>query len=227
MPAEVEVLETPIEKPNEGSEPKVTPPPEVKPEVKPDAPAEKKPDETSPEKPKAESLLDKKTEAEKPVVPEKYADFKLPEGQKIDPEFMGKAQTVFKELGLTQENAQKLVSLQAENTAAQIKQTMDVYNKQIADWTAETKKELGADTEKALSVASKGIDEVFKDPAENKQFREMMKESGLGNWKLMVKAFSYVGGLVREDKLVDGKPATDSKKTDAEVLFDHPTSRPT
>src|SRR6266852_5763511 len=71
----------------------------------------------SKEEPKVEPKLDAdgkpivEPKKEEPVIgaPEKYADFRVPEGFKFDPEALTEAQATFKELGLTQDQAQKLV----------------------------------------------------------------------------------------------------------------------
>ena len=69
---------------------------------------------------KSEAEGDKKPEAQTGA-PEKYEDFKLPDGYQFDPETLKTAQATFKELGLTQEQGQKLVDLYAANgiTAAE------------------------------------------------------------------------------------------------------------
>lgn len=163
-------------------------------------------------------------EVAKPVVPEAYADPKLPEGMVLAPELKTKFDSVAKESGLSQEQYQKFVDVQMEYTEAQMKQTMDAFTKQIQEWKDETKKELGADMTKTLSVASKAIDTIFTNPEENKAFREMMTETGMGNWKLMVKAFTFVGEQLKEDKFVAGKSGDMERKSTEDILFDHPTS---
>jgi hypothetical protein len=49
--------------------------------------------------------------------PEEYAEFTLKEGQTLDQAALDYALPIFKELGLTQEQAQKLVNIQAEGMA--------------------------------------------------------------------------------------------------------------
>src|SRR5712671_1685898 len=48
--------------------------------------------------------------------PDKYADFKVPDGFKFDEKALTEATAAFKELGLSQEKAQKLVDTYAKNT---------------------------------------------------------------------------------------------------------------
>lgn len=224
MAEEVAVLEKPTETPKEVADTSLL---DKAPETKADAPADKKPTEASTEKKTTESLLDKPTEVKKEaaVAPEKYAPFKAPDGIAMDEKVIEKFDAECKALNIPQDKRDAILQMQVEHTQTEIQKTMDTFNQQIADWTAETKKELGPNTEKALAVASKGIDTAFPDPAENKAFRDMMKETGLGNWKLMVKLVSHIGKLSSEDKLVAGKPAGGERKSNAEVLFDHPDSQ--
>lgn len=59
-------------------------------------------------------------EADKPVVPEKYADFELPEGFQMDTKALEEFMPLAKELGMTQEAAQKAISLHAKAMGAVI-----------------------------------------------------------------------------------------------------------
>jgi hypothetical protein len=202
---------------------------------------EKPKDGSQPAKPEGTSLLDKKTGDEKPAdakagdkpadkpaatVPEKYTDPKLPEGFTLNAEAKTKFDGLAKELGMTQEAYQKVFDVYGEQLAADVKTKVDQFNQTISGWKEETQKELGTDIDKTLALASKGIDKIFSDPADNKAFREMLSESatGLGNWKLMVKAFSFVGKAISEGTFVEGNPATGAKKSAEEVLYDHPDS---
>lgn len=74
-----------------------------------------------------------------PVVPESYADPKLPDGITLDPTLKSEFDVVAKDLKLTQEQYQKIVDIQTKGTENQMKQTMDIFNKQISDWAEERK----------------------------------------------------------------------------------------
>jgi len=164
------------------------------------------------------------TEEKAVVVPEKYEDPKLPEGFSLNPEIKTEFDSVAKDLKLTQEQYQKIVDLQVKHSQSQIKQTMDQFNKMVSDMKEETIKELGPNTEKALADAARAIDRALPDPKDNKEFRELMSSSGLGNSRLVVKLLSNLGKNFAEGKFVEGIPDTKRRKSDAEVLFDHPTS---
>jgi hypothetical protein len=189
-----------------GSQPDKTPPADSQPGAKP---------------PASGTTTDsgKTTDKPAPSAPEKYAEFKTPDGLALDQASLEKFDATCKELNLPQEKRDSLLTLQAQHTESQIKKTMDAFNEQINAWTDETKKELGADPTKSLAVASKAIDSIFTDPKENKEFREMMKTTGLGNWRLMVKAFSFVGKSLSEDRFVEGRPDSKESKTPAERIY--------
>jgi len=160
------------------------------------------------------------------VVPEKYADFKMPDGIRVDAQALTKFDAECKTLSLPQEKRDSLLAIQVEHTTATVKQTMDLYQKQIADWTAETKQMLGADTDRALSAASKAIDRVFTDPKENKEFRELLAANGSGNHRLMVKLMSHYGQAISEDKFVEGSAGNSQTKSIAERIYDtSPTTK--
>lgn len=80
-----------------------------------------------------------KPDDQKPAgTPDKY-DFKPPEGQTYDPKLLADAETVFRELGLTQAQANRLVELQAKTLAPKSAQDAIAMIKSQGDaWTAET-----------------------------------------------------------------------------------------
>lgn len=184
-------------------------------------------------KDEAGSLLDKKpegaqdggkpspektTDQPKTATPEKY-ELKAPEGITISEEAKGKFDSLAKELGLSQENYSKIAQLQFDLVEAETKQKLEAFDKTVNEWKEETKKELGADFENKLAVASKGIDHVFKDAKQNEEFRSLMKDTGLGNHSLMVKLVSFIGAMVSEDKFPAGKPDASTEKSVAERLY--------
>src|SRR5215471_21036533 len=90
--------------------PERTPTGEIKDQTPPPTP------DTPPEPVKAEekpSVLNEKTPAAAGA-PEKYSDFTPPEGFDLNEEAMAKAEPIFRELGLTQAQAQRMVDFYAE-----------------------------------------------------------------------------------------------------------------
>lgn len=89
--------------------------------------------------------------------PESYAEFKLPEGTPIDKERLDAALPVFKEMNLSQEQAQKLVELQAQGMKTQEEQ-FNVDKQQRVD-AIKADKELGGDNfSKVEETVQKALD---------------------------------------------------------------------
>lgn len=166
------------------------------------------------------TLLGDKVKQES-ALPEKY-EFKLPDGVSLDEGLLGDVTPVFKELGISQEGAQKLADAYVKNLAkqseAQKQSTMTAYKQVVEDWKSETKKELGADADKSLSFAAKAINKFGSD-----KLREMMNETGVGNHVELVKFFIAVGKSISEDSFVEPNRTS----TGDVSLYDHPTSKAT
>ncbi len=95
------------------------------------APEPTKDGDAAPAEPQAEPA--------KPTVPDAYT-FQLPQGMKADDELVAKISPVFKELGLTQEQAQKVANVYAERVAAQEKARLDQLAADHETWKGETQK---------------------------------------------------------------------------------------
>lgn len=144
--------------------------------------------------------------------PETYTDFKMPEGVALDKALLDKALPMFKDLGLSQDAAQKLVSFQAENVKSEIDARLTDYNKTVEGWKQETMKSLGADYEKELGFAAKALDAYG-----SKELRQLLDQTGFGNNPLIAKMLVAVGKAMSEDAVVEGSrhapsdPETDLK----------------
>jgi hypothetical protein len=154
-------------------------------------------------------------DAPKTGAPEKYTDFKLPDGLKFDPALVEPFNAVAKELGLSQDGAQKIVDLQAQSVKAEIDARLDGFNKQVEGWGEASKKLFGTDFEKQFGLAAKAV-ERFGDA----DLKTLLRESGLGNHPSIIKAFNKIGAMMSEDQPVDGRRAGGEAKTTAELMFD-------
>lgn len=141
-----------------------------------------------------------------PVVPEAYADFKAPDNYTIDPKTIEAATPIFKELGLTQDQAQKLVTFHTEQLLAAAKGPQDAYAATRTEWQTKTQ----ADTE----MKSYGFDKVKTDigraldslgaPDLVKDFKAAMDITGAGDHPAFVKAMWKLSQFVGEGKHVSG-----------------------
>ncbi|MFA5379252.1 MAG: peptidase [Dehalococcoidia bacterium] len=138
--------------------------------------------------------------AESAGVPEKY-ELKAPEGMVLDEAMMAKAEPVFKELGLTNEGAQKLADLYAGAQQEFTTQIKEAWVKQDQEWLAEIKadKEFGGTNYlKNAALAQSAIAWVeSKVPGFTKEIG--FERLGLVNNPFLAKAFSAIGDLMRED----------------------------
>jgi hypothetical protein len=160
-----------------------------------------------------------KTEAEKKQgAPEKYADFKLPEGIAPDAEALKDFAAVAKELDLSQDKAQKLVDLQTKIIAREQQNGLASFQKLKADWLDESKKAFGAEYEKEFATASKAI-ERFGTPQEQADLRKALNESGLGNHPAFMKWANRIGKAVSEDKFVEGGAGPGAEKSTKELFY--------
>jgi hypothetical protein len=151
--------------------------------------------------------------AAKNKAPEKYEDFKLPEGVTAIPEVMDKFKATAKEMNLTQAAAQKLVDLQAEAIAKAAEASQKGFSDMQKEWREETLKVLGTDKEAKLGLVSKAIDKIG-----TPELRQLLKDSGLGNNKEVILFLAKVGEMVSEDGFVDGK-GKGGNKTDGELFY--------
>ena len=136
----------------------------------------------------------------KPQGAPEYTSFTLPEGMTPDPKLMDGFKSLAKESGLSQEVAQKFVTLQSDYAKAEIealvKETEIQKVKMVEDLKQQTIKELGSDYQKELGFAGKALDYAEKAAP---GLRKLMEETGLGNHPLLVKAYIAFGKGMAED----------------------------
>lgn len=175
-----------------------------------------KSDDVSLETEDGKTLLTKKDGVEEPKTdvkaPDAYAAFTAPEGFTLDPKAIEAATPIFKELGLTQEQAQRLVSLNAAQQIEAAKAPQATYEATRRDWQAK----VHADTEMAAYSrdGKTGLDAVKIDlgraiavmgPELGKEFKAAMDLTGAGDNPAFVKGFWKLAQQVVEGKSVSGK----------------------
>lgn len=173
---------------------------EEKPETKP---------ETKPE--------DKKNEPEKKPdaatgAPEKYEDFKLPEGYKLSEEAGKEVTAMFKELNLTQDQAQKLVDYYGKNLLA----TAEAPYKQWADtqkeWVSDIQDRFGSKADPVRRDINSAINNALP-PSLARAFRAALDITGAGSNPDVFEALSILTKPHIEGKSVPpGKPSNEANK---------------
>jgi hypothetical protein len=157
-------------------------------------------------------------EAAKFAAPEKYGDFKFPEGYKPQDEYLGKFQTLAKNIGLKQDGAQQLVDLFGEMHQGLVKSHAAEGEALLTAWkeAAKTDKEYGgAEFDKNIGLANK-VFEKFGSPA----LKTLLDSTGFGSNPEVLRLAIKIGRAIGEDNLVSGNSAGGSDKPDPlKVMF--------
>jgi hypothetical protein len=160
--------------------------------------------------------------------PEAY-DLTAPEGVTLDAETLADADPVFRELGLSNEAANKLIPLAtkfSERIAAQTLQANDqaVVSEVIAQrkaWATEAKADAeigGANWDQTVELSAKALDALGY--PKGSPFRTFLTDTGLGNHPEMIRAMRRVGNLVGEDgDFVRGDTGAAVKQPREAVLY--------
>lgn len=143
------------------------------------------------------------TESSTPVVPDKY-EFTVPEGQTLDAALIDSATPIFRELGLDQAGAQKLVDFYTKVSGDAATKDAEAINTVRADWRNQVMadKELGSKIESVKAEIGKAFAQL---PAEeSKALREALDITGAGDHPAVVKAFYKLAQMVNEGSHVSG-----------------------
>ncbi|WP_272659514.1 peptidase [Providencia sp. PROV172] len=169
---------------------------------------------TEPSKTDDKTNPEPKGDDKKPVsaAPEKY-EFTAGEGQELDKEAVAAFEPIARELGLSNEQAQKIVDVYGSTIMPQIaKQQEAAWQKQVTEWaeTVKADKELGS--VESIGNAQKAMDQ-FGTP----ELKQYLNDSGLGNHPELFRIFSRIGKAMSEDGFVSG--SSENALSTADVLF--------
>lgn len=144
------------------------------------------------------SLLNEKPDAKPAGSPETYADFKAPEGFEFNKERLAEASSTFKELGLSQDQAQKVMDLYGKAMQESGKSSYELWSKTQTEWRNEVmQSDLGPQIDQVKSTISKGLDAIGN-PQLVEGFKKIMDLSGAGNNINFVRTFYALSKLVTE-----------------------------
>lgn len=129
--------------------------------------------------------------------PDKYEPFKLGDGFTMsENDFNGFSQ-VAKNIGLTQEQAQKLVDFQSTMVKQSHDSRMQESNDVIESWKQDTIKQLGENLKPQQAIAKKALND-------RPELAKILTDTGLINHPDVFKMVVDYGRLTSEDTLVDG-----------------------
>lgn len=147
------------------------------------------------------------------AVPEAYK-FELPEGRTLDAKAAELAAPVFKELGLSQEAASKVVAVHDSLVRASEEALQTAIAEQNAQWVKESKEAKDINTE----VAQKALGKFG-----SKELTQYLKDSGLGNHPHLLRMMTKIGLTIKEDTVIPGQ--TEQKPDPLSRIYNHPTSK--
>ena len=153
-----------------------------------------------------------KAEAEKAnVIPEKY-EFKLPEGMEMDTTLLSEVEPIFKEIGLTQDKAQKVIDAYvAKVLPSYVKQQTATWEAQKASWVESVKadKEIGGDKfNKAVEDANRVLNTLG-----TPELKKAFNDYGLGNHPEFVRVFARMAANMKEDGIIQPDATVNKKPT--------------
>ena len=169
--------------------------------------------------PGTDTLLGEKSEPKvepKAGPPDKY-EFKAPadwadKGWELDPAILEKASPIFKEMGLSQEQAQKLVDFYAAQSATDHQATQDAIKTQSDAWLTELKAdpEIGGKLDSVKERVGRMYDAVGNPELVN-AFKEQMNLTGIGNHPAFVRFMNAIADKFLEGKHVSGRGPVEVK----------------
>lgn len=155
-------------------------------------------------------------QAQKPVVPEAYAFKDLPEGYSISEQQLAEVTPLFKELNLTQEQADKLMAFDAKRALAAEQAGLEQRQGLVTGWEKSLREDAtfgGANFDANVGVAQKALAQ-FGTP----ELSTMLKESGLGSHPEVVRLFHRIGQQLAEGQLHSGS-GNNTRKSNEEVFY--------
>ena len=173
----------------------------------------------SPEEKAAEekAKADAEEAAKSSKAPDEYADFKMPKDMPVDEALLNDFKPLAKEMDLSQEKAQKLIDLYAENVAPlMVQRQTEAWNGQLEAWKAECQadQEIGGDRfEPAVLEAKRVINTLG-----TQELKKVFDDYGLGNNPELVRVFSRMAKYLKEDTVIDGNPAGQAKPKTVEAM---------
>lgn len=162
---------------------------------------------------KADEATKQTTTAASPSVPETYT-LTAPEGSTLDAAGIEAFTPLFKEAGLSNEMAQKLVTANAAYQA-------QAAAKQAETWlnAAKADKEIGGDKFDESSKAAQAAFAKFATP----ELKQFIETTGLGNHPELLRMFAKIGKASQEDSTFIRGASGQGEKSAAETLYPNET----
>lgn len=151
-------------------------------------------------------------------IPEKYEFANLPDGYTLDEAAAAEWSATFKDLGMSQDQVDKLVAADAKRSSAQSEamqqQIADAHRQQVGEWIAQVKADPeigGAKFAENVEIARSAL-KAYGSP----ELSQLLKETGLGSHPALLKAFHKAGLELGEGKL--HRTTTDVPKPEMTIV---------
>lgn len=160
--------------------------------------------------------------------PEKYGDFKLPDGYKFDEKQLTDASALFKEMNLTQDQAQKLVDHYAANSLQASEAPYKAWADLQKQWMGDIADRFGSKADTVRTDIGKAIGTL--PPSLARSFRAALDLTGAGSNPDIVEGLHIMlkglveGGSVRQGNQspeANKAPNTSSRPSAAEAMYPH------
>lgn len=168
-----------------------------------------------------------KPEAKPEGAPEKYEAFKIPDGYEANEPVLTEATGVFKDLGLSQGQAQKLVDFYSKISANAANEGVKLWQDTQTAWRDEVKNAPdigGAKLGQVMATINKAINTIG-DAKVISEFREAMNITGAGNNPNFIRAFYALAQKLTEGGPVSGRPESQKAPTSAAAAM-YPNLKP-
>lgn len=148
-----------------------------------------------------------------------YTDFTLPEGATRDAEILGEFAETAKALKLSQEDAQKLVSIGAKSAQKGMATLQQALTKAADDWTnaAKVDPEFGGEKFDENIAQARNVFDTFGTP----ELGKLLDESRIGSHPEILRWALNVSKAISTDKIVTGRQSGATRDA-ASVLYDAP-----
>lgn len=166
---------------------------------------------------------DIKVEEPESVVPDNY-ELTLPEESPLDSSIIDEIAATAKERGLSNEDAQTILTDRSNAVAGFIKEKEDYLDETHKGWLEEVKNdpELGGDNYRETGELTFRAGQFL-----GEDFVKIMTDTGLGNQITVVRAMRKLGEAMGDDKLILSKSKDGGGEKDVlGSFYDHPTSKP-
>lgn len=153
--------------------------------------------------------------------PEKY-DFSIPEGMQVDEALMSQFEGLARESNLSNEQANKIAGIYAERMQAAEKANAEAW-KQLQDkWVGDLRNDSDVGGQNFNANMEIAKDAVNKFGGE--ELSTALKELGVDNHPLLVKAFVKIGKAIQEDSFVS--PGQQGSSKTAQSLYPNSNMNP-